>query len=85
MPSALFSKILGFIIVNLLVNKNYILQLDWKEDSADYLDDLNSCWNCEEKIVEFDLDNDQLYLARVPKESEFSNIYEVKIRDFTGQ
>lgn len=77
--------ILGFIIVNLLVNKNYIYQLDWKEDPADYLDDLNSCWNCEEKIVEFDLDNDQLYLARVPKESEFSNIYEVKIRDFTGQ
>ena len=75
--------ILGFIIVNLLVDRDFILQLDWKEDPADYLDDLPSCWNCEEKIVEFDLDNDQFYLAKVPKKSEQEHIYEVKIRDFS--
>ena len=38
--------------------------------------------NCEEKIVEFDVDNDQLYLARVPKEIEPANIYEVKIKNY---
>lgn len=74
--------ILGFIIVNLLVNKDFILQLDWKEDPADHLDGLHSFWNCEEKIVEFDVDNDQLYLARVPKEIEPANIYEVKIKNY---
>lgn len=73
---------MGFIIVNLLVNKNYILQLDWKEDPTDYLGGLHSCWNCEEKIVEFDLDNDQLYLAKVPKVNEPANLYEVKIRNY---
>ena len=73
---------MGFIIVNLLVNKNFILQLDWKEDPADHLDGLHSFWNCEEKIVEFDVDNDQLYLARVPKENEPANIYEVKIKNY---
>ena len=73
---------LGFIIVNLLVDKNFILQLDWKEEPADYLNDLRSCWEGEEKIVEFDLDNDQRYLAKVPKEVEMESIYEVKIKDF---
>ena len=75
--------VLGFIIVNLLVIKGYILQLDWKEDPVDNLDSLHSYWNCEEKIVEFDLDNDQLYLARVPEKIELTNIYEVRIRDFS--
>lgn len=73
---------LGFVIVNLLVNKDYILQLDWKEDPADYLNDLPSCWDCEEKIVEFDLDNDQIYLAKVPKETEVKNLFEIGIKNF---
>jgi len=35
---------LGTIIVFLLVEKEYILQLDYKEDLVDYIEDIDNYW-----------------------------------------
>jgi len=39
---------LGTIIVFLLVEKEYILQLDYKEDLVDYIEDIDNYWGKEE-------------------------------------
>lgn len=75
--------ILGFIILNLLVDKDYVIQVDYKEDPKDYLDNIKEYWDCETKIVEFEADNDQIYLAKVPADSTLENIYEIKIKTYT--
>ncbi len=75
--------ILGFIILNLLVDKDYVIQVDYKEDPKDYLDNIKEFWDCETKIVEFEADNDQIYLAKVPADSTLENIYEIKIKPYT--
>ena len=75
--------ILGFIILNLLVDKDYVIQVDYKEDPKDYLDNIKEYWDCETKIVEFEADNDQIYLAKVPADLTLENIYEIKIKPYT--
>ncbi|HDR4559785.1 hypothetical protein COE58_04295 [Bacillus cereus] len=73
-------NLLGSIIVFALTVRDYILQLDYKEDLEDYIDNLKNFWNgSETKLVQFMLDNDQNYYAWVPKEANIPNMYEVKI------
>ncbi|EOP26565.1 PoNi-like cognate immunity protein [Bacillus toyonensis] len=73
-------NLLGSLIVFALTVRNYILQLDYKEDLEDYIDNLKNFWNgSETKLVQFMLENDQNYYAWVPKEANIPNMYEVKI------
>ena len=76
--------ILGFILLNLLVDKGYAIQVDYKENPRDYLSNIREYWDCETKIVEFEADNDQIYLAKVPADSTLENIYEIKIKPYNG-
>ncbi|WP_148347170.1 hypothetical protein [Clostridium butyricum] len=73
-------NLLGFIIVNELINYECILQLDYKEDLEDYIDNLKSFWKEEPvKLIRFDLKNDQNYYMYIPKKVNMNNLYEVKI------
>ncbi|MDM5463001.1 PoNi-like cognate immunity protein [Bacillus cereus] len=73
-------NLLGSLIVFALTVRDYILQLDYKEDLEDYIDNLKNFWNVSEtKLVQFILENDQNYYAWVPKEANMQNMYEVKI------
>ncbi|PEP72053.1 hypothetical protein COM04_26845 [Bacillus wiedmannii] len=73
-------NLLGSLIVFALTVRDYILQLDYKEDLEDYIDNLKNFWNgSETKLVQFILENDQDYYAWVPRESNIPNMYEVKI------
>ncbi|MFF1289939.1 PoNi-like cognate immunity protein [Bacillus thuringiensis] len=73
-------NLLGSLIVFALTVRDYILQLDYKEDLEDYIDNLKNFWNgSETKLVQFMLENDQNYYAWVPKEATIPNMYEVKI------
>ncbi|MCC2389283.1 PoNi-like cognate immunity protein [Bacillus pacificus] len=73
-------NLLGSLIVFALTVREYILQLDYKEDLEDYIDNLKNFWNVSEtKLVQFILENDQNYYAWVPKEVNIPNMYEVKI------
>ncbi|MGH1041206.1 hypothetical protein COE92_01545 [Bacillus wiedmannii] len=73
-------NLLGSLIVFALTVRDYILQLDYKEDLEDYIDNLKNFWNVSEtKLVQFMLENDQNYYAWVPKEATIPNMYEVKI------
>ena len=64
-----------------LTVRDYILQLDYKEDLEDYIDNLkNFCNGSETKLIQFMLENDQDYYAWVPKEVNILNMYEVKIK-----
>ncbi|MGG2134684.1 PoNi-like cognate immunity protein [Bacillus sp. S2(2024)] len=75
-------NLLGSLIVFALTEKDYILQLDYKEDLEDYIDNIKNFWNeSETKLVQFILNNDQNYYVRVPKEVNMQNMYEVKIED----
>ncbi|MGQ7773943.1 MULTISPECIES: PoNi-like cognate immunity protein [unclassified Bacillus (in: firmicutes)] len=72
--------LLGSLIVFALTVRDYILQLDYKEDLEDYIDNLKNFWNGSEiKLIQFILENDQNYYAWVPKEINIPNMYEVKI------
>ena len=73
---------MGFIIVNLLVDKEYAVQVDYKENPRDYLGNIKEYWKCDTKLIEFDADNDQIYLAKVPADSTLENICEVKIKPY---
>ncbi|MEB8659335.1 PoNi-like cognate immunity protein [Bacillus cereus] len=73
-------NLLGSLIVFALTVRDYILQLDYKEDLEDYIDNLKNFWNVSEtKLIQFILENDQNYYAWVPKEASIPNMYEVKI------
>ncbi|WP_074594631.1 PoNi-like cognate immunity protein [Bacillus cereus] len=73
-------NLLGSLIVFALTVRDYILQLDYKEDLEDYIDNLKNFWNVSEtNLVQFMLENDQNYYAWVPKEANIPNMYEVKI------
>ncbi|HDX9631513.1 TPA: DUF1911 domain-containing protein [Bacillus cereus] len=72
--------LLGSLIVFALTVRGYILQLDYKEDLEDYIDNHKNFWNgSETKLIQFILENDQDYYAWVPKEVNIPNMYEVKI------
>ncbi|MEC2609622.1 PoNi-like cognate immunity protein, partial [Bacillus cereus] len=63
-------NLLGSLIVFALTVRDYILQLDYKEDLEDYIDNLKNFWNVSEtKLIQFILENDQNYYAWVPKEA----------------
>ncbi|HDR4840204.1 TPA: DUF1911 domain-containing protein, partial [Bacillus cereus] len=67
-------NLLGSLIVFALTVRDYILQLDYKEDLEDYIDNLKNFWNgSETKLVQFMLENDQDYYAWVPKEVNIPN------------
>ncbi|EJR82202.1 hypothetical protein IK7_02666 [Bacillus cereus VD156] len=73
-------NLLGSLIVFALTVRDYILQLDYKEDLEEYIDNLKNFWNgSETKLIQFILENDQNYYAWVPKEASIPNMYEVKI------
>lgn len=73
-------NLLGSLIVFALTVRDYILQLDYKEDLEDYIDNLKNFWNgSETKLVQFMLENDQNYYAWVPEGVNIPNMYEVKI------
>lgn len=75
-------NLLGFLIVNELVDLDCVLQLDYKEDLEDYIDNLKNFWNKRSvKLINFDLDNDQNYYMYVPKETSMKELYEVKIEN----
>ncbi|WP_369011814.1 PoNi-like cognate immunity protein [Acetivibrio thermocellus] len=75
-------NMLGTIIVFLLVEKEYILQLDYKEDLVDYVEDIDNYWGKEEvKLIIFEVDNDQQYYAYVPKTAAIDSLYEVKLTE----
>jgi len=62
-------NLLGTIIVFMLVDKDYILQLDYKEELIDYIENIHNYWAKKEvKLISFELDNDQQYYAYVPKD-----------------
>lgn len=74
--------LLGTIIINQLVDRDYVLQLDYKEDIRDYIDDMAIFWDKKElKLICFDLGNDQYYYCQVPKTSTLESIYEVGITE----
>ncbi len=56
-------NLLGSLIVFALTVREYILQLDYKEDLEDYIDNLKNFWNVSEtKLVQFILENDQIIM-----------------------
>ena len=79
-------NLLGSLIVFALTVRDYILQLDYKDDLEAYIDNLKNFWNVSEtKLVQFILENDQNYYAWVPKEASIPNMYEVKIESVDVQ
>jgi len=75
-------NLLGTIIVFMLVDKDYILQLDYKEELIDYIENIHNYWAKKEvKLISFELDNDQQYYAYVPKDAEVGSLYEVKLTE----
>ncbi|MFP7493411.1 DUF1911 domain-containing protein [Terribacillus saccharophilus] len=75
-------NILGELIVFALTQREYILQLDYKEDLEDHVDFIKDFWpDSETKLVQFILENDQNYYAWVPENVEMKNMYEVKIEN----
>lgn len=73
-------QIIGEIVINQLVSCEYVLQLDYKEDIEDYVDNMKNYWkDSEVKLIRFELDNDQYYYAKVPVSCNLKNVYEVKI------
>lgn len=72
--------LLGHIIVFKLVDKGYILQLDWKDDLQEEISNLVNYWGNENvKIVEFLLGNDQRYFAYIPSDVSIDCLYEVRL------
>ena len=74
--------LLGTLIVFELIKQGYILQLDYKEDLEDYVDFMENYWGQEDtKLIEFILDDDQQYYAKVPRNTKLVDIYEVKVAE----
>lgn len=76
-------QILGMLIVFLLTDQGYILQIDYKEDLEDYEDQLKNCWNPGKKTkrIKFELDNDQQYYALIPEKNKITDLYEVVVKE----
>src|SRR5699024_3386898 len=76
------NNILGHLIVFALEEKDYIMQLDFKEDLEDHLININNYWpDTETRLVQFVLVNDQQYYTYVPAYTDISNIYEVPVKE----
>lgn len=75
-------SLLGSLIIFAMVEKGYILQLDYKEDLEEYESNLKNYWNhTDTKVVQFVLDNDQNYYALVPLDGNMREMYEVIVED----
>src|SRR5699024_3023902 len=75
-------NLLGTLIVFALAQRDYILQLDYKDDLEDYIHIIKDFWQeTETKLIEFNLGDDQHYYARVPIDANVENMYEVIIKD----
>src|SRR5699024_10382864 len=78
-------NLLGTLIVFALAQREYILQLDYKEELKDYIHIIKDFWeDTETKLIEFDLGDDQHYYAWVPENSNLDNMYEVSIQKVSG-
>src|SRR5699024_2502244 len=76
------NNLLGHLIVFALEEKDYIMQLDFKEDLDDHLINIKNYWpDAETKLVQFILVNDQQYYTYVPKTANVTNIYEVPVKE----
>src|SRR5699024_4762382 len=70
-------NLLGHLIIFALTQRDYILQLDFKEDLEDFYIFIKNAWpDTETKLVQFILDNDQQYYTFVPTSANITNIYE---------
>ncbi|MBR0428756.1 MAG: DUF1911 domain-containing protein [Lachnospiraceae bacterium] len=75
------SGLLGMLIVFSLTEAGYITQLDYKEEIDDYRESIKNYWDIEDtQIIEFILNNDQVYLARIPSDHNLCALYEVEVR-----
>ncbi|WP_409369935.1 PoNi-like cognate immunity protein [Lysinibacillus sp. 38-6] len=75
-------NLLGSLIVFAMVEKGYIVQLDYKEEELDgYFSSMKNEWNTKTKLVQFILNNDQNYFALVPADSNVKEMYEVTVKD----
>lgn len=75
-------NLLGSLIVFAMVEKGYLLQLDYKEDLEEYYSSLKDFWNpTKTKLVQFIVDNDQYYYALLPIDANTKAMYEVNIKD----
>lgn len=73
-------ELLGTLIVFAMVEMGAILQLDYKEDLEDYMDNIPNGWKGQDvKLVRLELENDQNYYLYIPATIETNNLYEVKI------
>ena len=78
--------LLGRMIVFVLADDGYICQLDWKEDLEDYEEHIRNYWKDDDiKLIEFNLDNDQQYYAKVPRKNQICDVYEVKVSEVNGE
>ncbi len=74
--------LLGSLIVFAMVDKGYLLQLDYKEDLEEYYSSLKDFWNpTKTKLVQFMVDNDQYYYALLPIDMNMKEMYEVNLLD----
>lgn len=74
--------LLGSLIVFAMVEKGYLLQLDYKEDLEEYESSLKDFWNpTKTKLVQFIVDNDQYYYALLPIDMNMKEMYEVNLLD----
>ncbi|MBU5465771.1 DUF1911 domain-containing protein [Virgibacillus sp. MSJ-26] len=75
-------NLLGTLIVFALTQRDYILQLDYKDDLEDYIHTIKDFWQeSETKLIEFDIGYDQHYYAQVPIDANVENMYEVIIKN----
>lgn len=72
--------ILGTIIVFVLVDMGYVLQVDYKEETEEYKDKIKNYWDTQNvRLARFDTGNDQEYYAWIPSDNCLKKMYEVKI------
>ena len=73
---------LGELIVFILIDEDYICQLDWKEDLEDHEEHIRNYWKDEDtKMIEFHLDDDQQYFAKIPRKNQICDVYEIKVSE----
>lgn len=75
-------NLLGSLIVFAMTEKEYILQLDYKEDVAECYSSIKNYWNNPRtRLVQFILNNDQNYYAMVPIDTNIEKMYEVTVKE----
>ncbi len=73
---------LGSLIVFAMTEKEYILQLDYKDDLEEYYSSMKNYWkHTSTKLIQFILNNDQNYYALVPIDENVGDMYEVIVKD----